>query len=65
MKKAIITLLCIIGCLQMNAQRVYNEEGKYYEMGIVVLSTGHSAFTTCGLLYQAGLRGIVIRGQEG
>ncbi len=35
------------------------------EMGIVVLSTGHSAFTTCGLLYQAGLRGIVIRGQEG
>ena len=40
MKKAIITLLCIIGCLQMNAQRVYNEEGKYYEMGIVVYKIG-------------------------
>ena len=35
------------------------------EMGIIVLCTGHSAFTTCGLLYQAGLRGIVIRGQGG
>ena len=35
------------------------------EMDIVVLSTGHSAFTTCGLLYQEGLRGIAIRGQGG
>ena len=35
------------------------------EMGIVVLSTYHSAFTTCGLLYAAGLRGIKIRGQGG
>ena len=34
------------------------------EMGMVVLSTGHSAFTTCGLLYAAGLRGIAIRTQE-
>ncbi len=39
MKKAIITLLCIIGCLQMNAQRVYTEEGKYYEMGYVEYGT--------------------------
>ena len=35
------------------------------ELGIVILSTGHSAFTTCGLLYEAGLRGILIRGQGG
>lgn len=33
------------------------------EMGIVVMTTGYSAFTTCGLLYQAGLHGIAIRGQ--
>ena len=35
------------------------------EMGLVVLSTGHTAFTTCGLLYEAGLRGITMRGQGG
>ena len=35
------------------------------ELGIVVLSTGHSAFTSCGLLYEAGMRGIMIRGQGG
>ena len=35
------------------------------EMGIVVLSTGLSAFTTCGLLYDAGLPGIAMRTQEG
>ena len=33
------------------------------DMDLIVLSTGHSAFTACGLLYQQGLRGIVIRGQ--
>ena len=27
------------------------------EAGIVVLATGHRMFTTCGLLYQSGLRG--------
>lgn len=31
------------------------------DMGLTVLSTDHSAFTTCGLLYQAGMRGIVMR----
>lgn len=35
------------------------------EMGIIVLSTGCSAFTSCGLLYEAGLRGIAIRTQGG
>ncbi len=27
------------------------------DLGIVVLSTEHTTYTTCGLLYQAGLRG--------
>ncbi len=35
------------------------------EMGLVVLSTTESAFTTCGQLYAAGLRGITMRGQGG
>ena len=40
MKKVIVILLCIIGCLQIHAQRVYNEEGKYYEVGVVVYKNG-------------------------
>ena len=40
MKKAILILLFIVGCLQMSAQRVYNEEGKFYEVGIVVYKIG-------------------------
>ncbi len=27
------------------------------ELGIVVLTTEHTTYTTCGLLYQAGIRG--------
>ena len=27
------------------------------ELGIVVLTTRHTTFTTCGLLYEAGIRG--------
>lgn len=27
------------------------------ELGIVVLATEHTTYTTCGLLYQAGIRG--------
>lgn len=27
------------------------------ELGVVVLSTDHTTYTTCGLLYQAGIRG--------
>lgn len=27
------------------------------ELGIVVLTTEHTSYTTCGLLYQAGIRG--------
>lgn len=30
------------------------------EQGLVVLSTKETAFTACGLLYQAGLRGVPI-----
>ena len=35
------------------------------EMDLVVLSTGHSAFAACGMLYEAGLRGITMRSQGG
>ena len=31
------------------------------ELGIVVLCTQHTNFTTCGLLYQAGIRGTDVR----
>ena len=27
------------------------------DLGIVVLATGHTTYTTCGLLYEAGIRG--------
>ena len=27
------------------------------ELGIVVLSTAHTTYTTCGLMYEAGIRG--------
>lgn len=35
------------------------EEAK--ELGIVVLATSHTNYTTCGLLYQAGIRGTTER----
>mgnify|MGYP002546791239 CR=1 FL=1 len=31
------------------------------DLGIVVLCTQHTNFTTCGLLYQAGIRGTDVR----
>ena len=31
------------------------------DLGIVVLGTRHTNFTTCGLLYQAGIRGTDVR----
>ncbi len=31
------------------------------EMGNIVLQTDKSAFTTCGLLYEAGMKGITMR----
>lgn len=34
------------------------------ELGITVLTTGDSAFTTCGKLYEAGLRGVAIEWPE-
>ena len=34
------------------------------ELGITVLTTGDAAFTTCGKLYQAGLRGVAIEWPE-
>jgi len=35
------------------------------EMGMTVITTGYAAFTACGLLYEAGLRGIVINRNGG
>ncbi len=35
------------------------------EMGMTVITTNHTAFTACGLLYAAGLRGIVINRNGG
>jgi predicted transcriptional regulator len=35
------------------------------EQGLVVLSTKATAFTACGLLYQAGLRGVPIEWDAG
>lgn len=31
------------------------------ELGIVVLSTAHTTYTTCGLMYEAGIRGTNVR----
>lgn len=35
MKRIFFAIICLCACLQINAQRVYNEKGKYYEIGIV------------------------------
>ena len=34
------------------------------EQGLVVIATRETAFTTCGLLYEAGLRGVPIQWPE-
>ena len=34
------------------------------EQGLVVIATGETAFTACGLLYEAGLRGVPIEWPE-
>lgn len=31
------------------------------ELGIVVLTTEHTTYTTCGLMYEAGIRGNTVR----
>ncbi len=36
------------------SQEILEEAG---ELGIVVLATEHTTYTTCGLLYEAGIRG--------
>ena len=35
MKKVILSLLLLCCVMNMSAQRIYNENGKYYEIGIV------------------------------
>lgn len=40
MKKVLFLIIGLCACIQLNAQRVYNEDGKYYEMGVVVFKSG-------------------------
>jgi len=35
------------------------------EQGLIVMTTKETAFTTCGLLYEAGMRGVPIEWPEG
>ena len=35
------------------------------DQGLIVMTTPETAFTTCGLLYEAGLRGVPIEWPEG
>ena len=46
MKKVLFFILFFFGCIQMNAQQIYNEEGKYYEFACVWYR---------GLFYEASL----------
>ena len=45
--------------LKLTVRDAVLEEAR--ELGIVVLCTQHTNFTTCGLLYQAGIRGTDVR----
>lgn len=48
-----------IHCIVFARGKVPGEEvlDEAREIGIVVLTTKHTTYTTCGLLYQAGIRG--------
>lgn len=48
-----------IHCIVFARGKVPGEDvlGEARELGIVVLTTRHTTYTTCGLLYQAGIRG--------
>ena len=48
-----------IHCIVFARGKVPGEDllSEAHELGIVVLTTKHTTYTTCGLLYQAGIRG--------
>ena len=46
---------CVVFARGKIPQEEILEEAR--ELGVVVLSTRHTTYTTCGLLYQAGIRG--------
>ena len=48
-----------IHCIVFARNKVPDEEilDEARELGIVVLTTKHTTYTTCGILYQAGIRG--------
>lgn len=50
MKKVLFFILCLCACTQMSAQKVYNEEGKYYEMGYVEYGTSSKASSSTSAL---------------
>ena len=54
-------------CLVFARGKVPNDEilETAAEQGLVVMTTPETAFTTCGLLYEAGLRGVPIEWPEG
>ena len=53
-------------CLVFARGKVPGEEllEQAQEQGLVVMTTRETAFTACGLLYQAGLRGVPIEWPE-
>ena len=53
-------------CLVYVRSKVPNEEiiEQADEQGLAVIATRETAFTACGLLYQAGLRGVPIQWPE-
>ena len=50
-------------CLVFARGKIPTEEilAQAREQGLVVMTTRETAFTTCGLLYEAGLRGVPIQ----
>lgn len=49
-------------CLVFSRGKIPGEDilAQAQEQGLVVMTTKETAFTTCGLLYEAGLRGVPI-----
>ena len=57
-----LDIRCLIFVRGKEPGEMVMEQAK--ELGITVLTTGDAAFTTCGKLYQAGLRGVAIEWPE-
>ena len=53
-----LDLKCLVFCRGKEPSEEILSDAK--ELGMTVISTRQTAFTTCGLLYNAGLRGVPI-----